>query len=476
MTAKIETQGDWLVSWDPEDKENWDKKLAWHTLIVTTFTLTLCFAAWFLPSAIIPKLRGLGYDFTPQQLYWMAAMPGLSGGALRIIWMVLPPKIGTRKLVTLTTLLLLLPVLGWGFEVTNPDVPYWRLMGLAVLSGIGGGAFSGFMPSTSYFFPKRLQGTALGLQAGIGNFGVSLVQLLTPWLISFPLFGFAFFDKYGSGVLEKFGFGLFRSQEMSFVGRPDVLVWYQNSALVYLPFVIVGAIWAYIVLKSVPIKANIKQQFDIFSNVDTHLMTILYIMTFGTFSGLAAQFGLMMENMYGQYNDNIVQAGEVVVAGYAVPDVVNYIFLGPLVGAAARVVFAPLTDRMGGAIWTLISGIGTLVAILCTIPSLTPDYSSAETLGSGFNLFLWGMLAIFFFTGIGNASTFKQMPMIFDKRQAGGVIGWTSAVAAFGPFLFGVGLTIMSPTAFYWIGAAWAIMSITITWVRYARPGAPKKG
>jgi len=117
-----------------------------------------------------------------------------------------------------------------------------------------------------------------------------------------------------------------------------------------------------------------------------------------------------------------------------------------------------------------------IAAIVFTIPALSPDYTSAETLTSGFHRFLWGMLAIFFFSGIGNASTFKQMPMIFEPRQAGGVIGWTAAIAAFGPFLFGVGLTIMSPVAFYWIGVAWAVISVIITWVRYARPGAPKPG
>ncbi len=460
MSTKLETKGDWLQSWDPEDPEKWDKKLAWNTLTVTTFTLTLAFVAWFLPSAIVPKLTALGFTFTQAQLYWMAAMPGLSAGFLRLVWMVLPPKIGTRKMVTLTTLLLILPVLGWGFEVTNPDVPYWRLMGLAILSGIGGGAFSGFMPSTSYFFPKRMQGTALGLQAGIGNFGVSLVQLMTPWLISFGMFGFL------------------GSQQMTLAGQQPVVVWYQNSALVYLPFIVAGAIWAYIVLRSVPIKANIKQQFDIFSNQDTWWMTILYIMTFGTFSGLAAQFGLLMLNLYSAGNAAVVEGvgstATILVEGYALPDPVKYVFLGPLIGAGARVLFSPLTDRMGGAIWTLISGIGVLASILFTIPALTPDVSSAEALKGDFNQFLWGMLAIFLFSGIGNASTFKQMPMIFEKRQAGGVIGWTAAIAAFGPFLFGVGLTIMSPTMFYIIGAVWAVGCIAITWFRYARPGAPK--
>ena len=105
---------------------------------------------------------------------------------------------------------------------------------------------------------------------------------------------------------------------------------------------------------------------------------------------------------------------------------------------------------------------------------MVPDTSSAAALQGGFNQFLWGMLAIFLFAGIGNASTFKQMPMIFERRQAGGVIGWTGAIAAFGPFLFGVGLTLMPAATFYWIGVSFAIFCIVVTWLRYARPGAPK--
>ena len=158
------------------------------------------------------------------------------------------------------------------------------------------------------------------------------------------------------------------------------------------------------------------------------------------------------------------------------PDAVKYVFLGPLIGAAARVVFAPLTDRTGGAIWTLVSGVGLIASIAYTIPGLTPDTTSAATLEAGFDQFLYGMLAIFLFAGIGNASTFKQMPMIFERRQAGGVIGWTAAIAAFGPFFFGIGVTTLGPTAFYAIGIAWAVMCVGITWWRYARPGAPKPG
>ncbi len=462
MSAVTGTRkGEWLQSWDPEDEASWDKRLAWQTLWVTTFTLTMCFVAWFLPSAIVPKLNALGYTFTKDQLYWLAAIPGLSGGLLRLVWMVLPPIMGTRKMVAATTALLFFPLLGWGVRVQSPTAPYWELLVLAFLAGIGGGAFSGFMPSTSYFFPRRMQGTALGLQAGIGNFGVSLVQLLTPWLIGFGMVGF-----------------LGGSQQMKVPGKPDVSVWYQNAAFFYIPFILIGSFIAWTMLRSVPIKANIRQQFDIFGNQDAWWMTLLYIMTFGTFSGLSAQFGLLMTNLYGSGNAAIVRGtgatAQMLIAGYAVPDPVKYVFLGPLIGAGARVLFSPLTDRMGGARWSLVSGLGLIASILWTIPALTPDLSSATALQGGFDRFLWGMLAIFLFAGIGNASTFKQMPMIFERRQAGGVIGWTGAIAAFGPFLFGVGLTLMSATTFYTIGVVWAVMCVVLTWWRYARPGAAK--
>jgi NNP family nitrate/nitrite transporter-like MFS transporter len=319
------------------------------------------------------------------------------------------------------------------------------------------------MPSTSYFFPRRMQGTALGVQAGVGNFGVSLVQFVTPWIIGFSMVGF-----------------LGAAQTETFPGREPQDVWYQNAAFVYVPFVLVGAALAWTLLKSVPVTANVRQQLDIFRNQDTWWMTLLYIMTFGTFAGLAGQFGLLIKNLYGGGNAEIARVlsdgtTQVLVEGYSIPDPVTYAFLGPLVGAAARVGFSPLTDRFGGARWTLVSGVGILLSVLYTSTKLSPDaQSGAAALESDFDGFLFGMLAIFLFTGIGNASTFKQMPMIFERRQAGGVIGWTAGIAAFGPFFFGVGLTLMEPETFYYIGVAFAAMCITITWLRYARPGAPR--
>lgn len=453
----------WLEGWQPEEGK-WDSALAHKTGMITTFNLGLAFCTWFLASALAPKLQGLGFQFTKSELYWLTAIPGLAGGIFRLIWMFLPPILGTRKLITMTMVLLLFPLVGWGMAVQNPNTSYMHFLVLAFLSGIGGGAFSGFMPSTSYFFPKRMQGTTLGLQAGLGNFGVSFVQFLTPWIVGFSLVGVMGparkFTNPATGVVAD--------------------AWYQNAAYIYVPFVVIGAVLAWTVLKSVPVTANFRKQIDIFNNIDTLWMTLLYVMTFGIFSGLSAQFGLLIKNIFGAGNVEIVQVvdgvNHLLIQGYTIPDVTKYAFIGPLVGAAARIGFAPLTDRFGGAPWTLVSGVGLLGSIVFTMQHVNPDVSLGATYLNGeFHSFLYGMIAIFLFSGIGNASTFKQMPMIFEPRQAGGVIGWVSAIAAFGPFIFGVALASYTPHAFLTALSAFVVLCIAITWMRYARPGAPMK-
>ncbi len=431
------TGPDWLSSWDPEDTQNWDHSRAWKTLWITTFNLILAFTTWFLVSALAPKLNGLGFDLSKGQLYWLVAIPGLAGGSLRLIWTFLPPVMGTRKLVTLTTGLFLLPAIGWGVVIQYPDTPYGVLLFLAALAGIGGGAFSGFMPSTSYFFPKAKQGTALGLQAGIGNFGVSLVQFVTPWIVTLGFIGAS--QRYidtSKGI--------------------DKEVWYQNAGYIWVPFIVIGTILAWLLLRSVPVQARgVRDQFDIFSNKHTWLMTVLYVITFGTFSGLAAQFGLLIKNTYGSD-----------VFGAAGLDPVKYVFWGALVGSAARILAGPIADKLGGARVTLVATLGIAIAALFTSTTLTP------TSVDDFDGFFWGMIVIFFFTGVGNASTFKQMPMIFARRQAGGVIGWTAAIAAFGPFIFGVLLSLISPSSFFVGLAVLALIGTVICWHYYARKGA----
>ncbi len=437
---------DWLEEWDPESAD-WDRSRAWKTLWVTTFSLTLAFIAWFLVSALAPVLNDIGFDLSKSQLYWLTAMPGLAGGLLRLVWTFLPPVIGTRKLVTLTTLLLLVPFIGWALAVQNPDTPYAVLLMLGVFAGIGGGAFSGFMPSTSYFFPRSKQGTALGIQAGVGNFGVSIVQLATPWIVGFMLLGGAFATAIGAPqrvVNESTG----ASKE----------VFYQNAGYAWVPLVLIGAIAAWLLLRSVPVKVTrVGQQFDIFRNKHTWLMTLLYVITFGSFSGFAAIFGLLIKNIYG--SDMFGAEGI---------NPLKYAFLGALVGSAARVLAGPVADRLGGARVTLIASAGIAAASIFTAFQLNPD-----SVGQ-FPAFLWGMLAIFFFAGVGNASTFKQMPVIFERRQAGGVIGFTSAIAAFGPFFFGIALASFAPVPLFIAWALLAVVGVAVAWWFYARAGAEK--
>ena len=442
--STLDTSGRVLTGWNPEEPENWSAKIAWTTLTISTYSMILAFCVWFLPSAIAPKLNEIGFHLSAGQLYWLAAMPGLSCGLIRLVYMFLPPIVGTRKLVGWSSLLYILPMAGWFFAVQDSTTSYGVLLGLAFACGIGGGSFSGYMPSTGYFFPKRLSGTALGIQAGVGNLGMSIIQLLSPWLMGFGLLGITWIapQQAGSGP-----------------------VWVHNAAVFFIPWTIVAALLAFTLLKDVPVKANIRQQIDIFSNPDTWCMTLMYVATFGLFSGFSAQFGLLIKNIYGPdsplagaFDKSLLPLGA------------TYAFLGPLIGSLVRMMWGPLCDRFGGAIWTFVSVVGMAVTLgVCTFFLHPTDPAQ-------FPGFLWAMLAMFFFSGLGNAGTFKQMPMIMPKRQAGGAIGFTAAVASLGPFLVGIALTLMPTHVFFYGCAVFCVVCAVICWVRYAKPGAKRPG
>lgn len=436
----------WVENWAPENKAFWEaggSRLAWRTLAITTANLIMAFIIWFVVSALVVRLPAIGYSLTTNQLFWLAAIPGLAGGTLRIIHTFLVPLYGTRHVVAFSTLSLLIPAIGWFYAVQDPTTPYWILLLLAFLAGLGGGNFSSFMPSTSLFFPKRLQGTALAIQAGIGNFGVSVVQFVTPWIIGFALAG----SLLGG--------------EQIFNGPKGTQssIWLQNATAIYVPLIIVFAAAAWWFLKSVPVRAMFREQLDIFKEKHGFFMTLLYIMTFGSFSGLAATFPLLIKQIYGDLS--------------GAPDPLAYAFIGPLIGSISRIAAGPLSDKVGGARVTHWSGIGMLVCALA-VTFYTSPASMTE-----FPYFITAMLGLFFFAGIGNASTFKQMPMIFPPRQAGGVIGWTGAMAAYGPFACGlmIGYAFAwfdSPNPFFYWAAFFYLVCIIINWWYYARKGAEK--
>ncbi|MGO1713899.1 MAG: MFS transporter, partial [Ancrocorticia populi] len=217
-------------------------------------------------------------------------------------------------------------------------------------------------------------------------------------------------------------------------------------------------------LKDVPVKANIRQQLDIFGNQNTWYMTLLYVMTFGIYSGLSAQFALIINSTFG--NDS--QFAEQGLTG--LPSGVTYAFLGPLIGSIVRVIWGPLCDKFGGAIWTFVSGVGMTATLALCAANLNPSNPDQ------FTPFLIGMLAFFVFAGIGNAGTFKQMPMIMPKRQAGGAIGFTAAIAAFGPFFVGMALASFSVQSFFIGCVIYCLACSVLCWVMYARKHAPFPG
>ncbi|MEK7720841.1 MAG: MFS transporter, partial [Elusimicrobiota bacterium] len=235
-----------IEKWEVENPAFWKEtgsRIAWRTLAITTLCLLLSFSTWFVMSAVVVRLPQIGFEFTKMQFFWLAAMPGLAGGTLRIIHMFLIPIFGTRQVVAWATLLKLLPCIGLGLAVMDPSTPFWVFIALALLTGLGGGDFSSFMPSTSFFFPKRLQGAALGIQAGIGNFGVSLTQFVTPWIIAVASLGVV------TGAPQIFTKGD--------IARP---IWLQNAAFWYIPFIILMAVVAGLWLRSVPVKTSFKDQ------------------------------------------------------------------------------------------------------------------------------------------------------------------------------------------------------------------------
>ncbi len=436
----------WLTNYDASNEAFWNetgKKIAWKTLTITTAALTLSFATWFLYSAVVLKLDKVGFHFTENQLFWLAAIPGLAGGILRAINTFLIPIYGTRKVIAISTLLKVVPLLMLGFAVMDTSTPFWYFVLIGFLLGIGGGDFSSYMPSTSLFFPKRLAGTALGIQAGIGNFGVSLVQLCSPLLISLSIF--------------------------SFLGGGEILVetgkkiYLENIAFVYVPLVLIVGIWAWVSLRSIPVIASFKEQLDIFKDRHTLYCTMTYIMTFGIFAGLSASFPLMIRNLYVPFDNSI--------------DPLDYAFYGPLLGSATRVIFGKVADKTGGAILTHITGTSLIVLLSALILGgyLTP------TSGEQFTGFLAIIFAIFLFTGVGNAATFKQYPVVFQEspRKAAGVIGFTAAIAAFGPFMFNVLITQSrihtgDARAFFWYLVAGCVVATFVNWYFYTRKGCER--
>jgi NNP family nitrate/nitrite transporter-like MFS transporter len=438
-----------IADWRPEDQEFWKsrgRRIARRNLWISTYNLLLSFAVWMVWSIVVARLPAIGFDFTTDQLFWLAALPGLSGATLRIFYAFLVPVFGGRLWTTLSTASLLIPAFGIGYAVQNPDTPYLLFLVLALLCGLGGGNFASSMANISYFFPKAEKGNALAINAGLGNLGVSLMQFLVPVVITMTLFGAL------GGQAQ--------------VAADGTRLWMQNAGFVWIPLIIAGALAAWFGMNDIlSTKASFAEQSTIFGRVHTWIMCWLYTGTFGTFIGMSAGFPL--------------------VAKLAFPEVnaLKYAFIGPLVGALSRAGTGWVSDRLGGARVTLWVFLAQIAATLGMI-----GFLSAHSFTGFFTM----ILALFFVSGVGNASTFQMVPGIMRKaidaaephvaepqrqaqaeRESAAVIGFTSAIAAYGAFYipkaYGSSIAMTgSANAALWGFLVFYVSCAAVTWLVYS--------
>ncbi|WP_299500816.1 antiporter [uncultured Roseobacter sp.] len=526
-----------LRNYTPDDEAFWaatGKGIANRNLWISIPSLLCGFAVWLYWGIITVQMINLGYPFETSQLFTLTAIAGLSGATLRIPATFFIRIAGGRNTIFFTTALLMIPALGTGIALQNPDTPLWQYQILALLSGIGGGNFAASMSNISFFFPKKVQGYSLGMNAGLGNFGVTTMQILIPLVMTFGLFGgegrelvntsgtligkipagtetfiqnagfvwllalvpLAFLGWFGMnnirdehvspnipGPIGSFsiigfmysiglacaGFGLWLMLPAAVGGSGFGL-----SKWVVLPIVIVLTVAA---LRMIPgqVGQNLSRQYKIFGNKHTWAMTIIYVMTFGSFIGYSAAMGLTIKVVFGF--QHIVVDGVMIhdVANPNGPSALMFAWMGPFIGALIRPLGGVWADRAGGAKVTQIISIVMVACALALAYILQQAYASA-TPETYFLPFLLIFLLLFAATGIGNGSTFRTIAVAFNKEQAGPVLGWTSAVAAYGAFLipqiFGEQMRAGSPEYALYGFAAFYVLCIVINWWFYLRPGA----
>lgn len=406
--------GKLITSWNLDNSKFWEefgKQTANRNLYISVPALLLAFSVWMIWSITIVKLPDAGFKFSSDQLLLLAALPPLSGATLRIFYSFMIPVFGGRIWTFITTLSLLIPVFGIGLAIQNPNTSYDTFVLLALLSGLGGGNFASSMSNISYFFPKSKKGAALGINAGIGNLGVSIAQFSIPFVIAIPLFG-----EIG-GVGQKF----------LTTNGSEKTIFLQNAAFFWAPFILITCIFIWFGMNSLSTaKASVKDQFIIFKSKHNWIMCWLYVGTFGSFIGYSSAFPTLIKTQF---------------TGY---DPLKYAFLGPLVGALVRPIGGIISDKLGGARVTFWNFLIMLFAVIAVV------YFVKE--GNFWGFFSMFML-LFITTGIGNGSTFRMVPIIYlnqyekekgiskeqvialATRDGATVIGFTSAIGAYGGFL-----------------------------------------
>ncbi|MER2603163.1 MAG: antiporter [Candidatus Competibacter phosphatis] len=489
-----------IREWRVEDPQFWEttgKGIANRNLWISIPSLLCGFAVWIYWSIITVQMLNAGFPFKPAELFTLAAIAGLTGATLRIPSSFFIRIAGGRNTIVFTTALLMIPALGTGIALQSKETPLWVFQLLAFLSGFGGGNFASSMSNISFFFPKRMQGLALGLNAGLGNAGVTTMQILVPLVMTFPLLGSfggepvtlvqasgSLIGKIPAGAptyiqnagfvwlflliplafIGWFGMNNLRTEEVSpHIGSPlgaiskivgMLLIGFITAGVglylilpapmglglpswskwLVLPGVIALTVF---LLKLIPgeIKPNLQRQFLIFGNKHTWVMSVIYTMTFGSFIGYSAAFALAIKVIFGF--SHIAGADGALTHATVnpnAPSALMYAWMGPFIGALIRPIGGWISDKVGGALVTQIITVVMIAAALGVAYYMSAAYQSA-TPEQYFMPFFLLFLTLFAASGIGNGSTFRTIAMVFPKEQAGPVLGWTSAVAAYGAFI-----------------------------------------
>lgn len=526
-----------LRNYTPEDEAFWSstgKSIATRNLWISIPSLLCGFAVWLYWGIITVQMINLGFDFEKSELFTLAAIAGLTGATLRIPSTFFIRIAGGRNTIFFTTALLMIPALGAGYALQNPDTPLWQFQILAFLSGIGGGNFSSSMSNISFFYPKKVQGYALGMNAGLGNFGVTTMQIVIPLVMTFGLFGGdpMILENTSGTLIGKipagtetyihnagyvwlllliplafagwFGMNNIRDEHVS----PDIpgpvgafstitfmlLIGFVTAAFglwlmlpakvggsgfmvskwIVLPIVIALTVF---LLKLIPgqIGQNLTRQYKIFGNKHTWAMTVIYTMTFGSFIGYAATFALAIKVVFGFQHIEVDGVMTHDLANPNGPSALMYAWMGPFIGALIRPVGGMIADKLGGARVTQWISIVMVASALGVAYFLKQAYVSA-TPEEFFFPFMVLFLILFAATGIGNGSTFRTIAVAFNKEQAGPVLGWTAAVAAYGAFIipkvFGEQIKAATPEYALYGFAVFYGVCILINWWFYLRPGA----
>ena len=521
-----------ISHWDVENNSFWNstgKKIAHKNLWISIPALLLAFAVWIMWSIIATKLKEFGYNFgmitsdmSPDQVseklkeinslyYSLPAIAGLAGATLRIPNSFLISLGGGRNVIFTTTVLLLIPCIGVGIALGDQNTSYFTFAVLALLSGFGGGNFSSSMSNISYFFPKRVQGTSLGLNAGIGNLGVGVMQKAIPWIVGIyifnainvdgnivsnvPLSGIqnagwlwvplllfsalaAFFGmnnvSTGTPSLPNTLQGVGKTLYLILIGvfaaavGAYLLVAQNINMWIVLPVVIVLTVMLMKYATSSDIKQNLNSQFSIFKDKHNWIMTVIYTMTFGSFIGFSAAFPKLCQDVF-VYSD----ATNPEYINPNAPNFLMWVFLGPVIGALIRPVGGWLSDKVNSG--SRVTAFSTAAQILA---ALAVAYFIKEAKGSpNPELFWWPFfgcfMVLFMTTGIGNGSTFRSIPYIFNKEKAGPVLGWTAAIAAYGAFIipkiFGQQITAGTPEYALYGFAAYYVICLLLNWWYYDR-------